>query len=140
MPAWPGGPCPECGDDMPAKLVRCATCRALLNPELTPGRIEPPEFIMLPEVATVIDASPAGFFVQCPHCQDELRIAAKYVGQHVACKSCQGPFQFLLESPSIRITACYTKCPHCDRELRVAPKYRGMNVACKFCDGGIHLT
>lgn len=24
---WPGGPCPQCGDDMPAKVIHCQTCR-----------------------------------------------------------------------------------------------------------------
>ena len=34
MPAWPGGPCPNCGEDMPPNMVHCRECRTLLNPEL----------------------------------------------------------------------------------------------------------
>ena len=38
--AWQGGPCHQCGDDMPANLVHCQTCRALLNSELTEDSVE----------------------------------------------------------------------------------------------------
>ena len=139
MPAWGGGPCPECGDEMPARLIRCATCRALLNPDLVPSEISPPEFSPLPEVAAVIDAPPIGYFVTCPHCAKELRINKRYVGQHVACKFCDGQFQLQLDPPQVASPAFYTNCPHCSKELRVASKYQGMKVACKFCDGGIRF-
>ena len=84
MPAWPGGPCPECGDEMPASLIRCASCRALLNQELSPRESFAPEFVPLQEVETVIDTPIAGYFVTCPRCQKELRINGRYAGQNVA--------------------------------------------------------
>ena len=137
MPAWPGGPCPECGEEMPANLVRCATCRVLLNTDLSPREIEAPEFSPLPEVEAVIDAPPVGYFVQCPHCAEELRIHKRYVGKHVACNKCDGQFQ--LGDSNIRSAAFFTVCPYCSKELRVAAKYLGMKVACKFCNGAIRF-
>ena len=47
MAAWPGGACPECGDQMPANLIRCATCRGLLNPDLQPKCVSEIEFVEL---------------------------------------------------------------------------------------------
>jgi hypothetical protein len=140
MSAWPGGPCPECGEEMPPKLIRCAGCRALLNPDLEPGEIVPPEFVPLPEVEAVVDTPVVGYFISCPHCEKELRINARYLGQHVACNFCNGQFQFQVEPPAVRWHAFYTVCPHCSRELRAAKKYRGAKVACKFCNGGIRFV
>ncbi len=51
MPAWPGGACPDCGDHMPANLITCQTCRALLNSELKVSFVDIPEFIPLQEVS-----------------------------------------------------------------------------------------
>ena len=140
MPAWPGGPCPECGEVMPANLVRCVTCRALLNHELVVPEVVTPEFVPLPEVAVVVESSIIGFFVECPHCKQELRINAKYNGNYVACKFCKGQFEFRLKPPRVRCLAFYANCPHCSKELRAAEKYKGVNVACKFCNGGLRFV
>ena len=140
MPAWPGGPCPECGEVMPANLVRCVSCRALLNHELVVPEIVAPEFVPLPEVEAVVDTRIIGFFVECPHCQKELRINAKYHGNYVACKFCQGQFEFRLNPPRVRCLAFYANCPHCAKELRAAEKYKGIKVACKFCSGGLRFV
>ncbi len=75
MPAWPGGPCPDCGQDMPAKLVHCQYCRALLNPDLYRSDVEIPEFFELKEISDVAQVKVLGFHILCPHCQDELRIS-----------------------------------------------------------------
>lgn len=140
MPAWPGGPCPECGEDMPANLVRCVSCRALLNHELVVPDIIAPEFVPLTEVEAVVDARIVGFFVECPHCRKELRINARYHGNYVACKLCQGQFEFRVNPPRVRVLAFYSNCPHCAKELRAAEKYKGVNVACKFCNGGLRFV
>jgi hypothetical protein len=140
MAAWPGGSCPDCGEDVPARVVRCRNCGALLNPELAPKEIEPPEFVLLPEVVVVMDISPRGFYVGCPSCERELRIAAKYVGQKVACRFCEAPFVFDLRNPSVRQVAVFADCPRCQKELRAAVKYLGKKVGCKFCNGPIRFV
>lgn len=140
MAAWPGGPCPECGDQMPANLVRCVSCRALLNPELVVPEIISPEFVPLAEVEAVVDVPVNGYFVECPHCRKELRINARYVNQRVACKFCAGEFDFRLNPPRVRRMAFYSSCPHCSKELRAAEKYIGQKVACKHCNGGLRCV
>ncbi len=140
MPAWPGGPCPDCGDDMPARVLRCRTCGVLLNPELQPAVIEAPEFQLLPEVVLVSDVAANGYFIGCPNCEKELRIAAKYLKQTVQCKICTAPFRFDLADPAIRRIAVYADCPHCRKELRVAVKYLGKKVGCKHCDQAIRVS
>ncbi len=139
MPAWPGGPCPECGDQMPAKLIRCATCRALLNPELSPKEIESPEFVPLREVLVVVDVPVIGDFVRCPKCQRELRIHCKYRGQRVTCRQCDHPFDLHVGTPAVQRLGVYASCPHCTQELRAAERFIGMNVLCKFCNGAIRM-
>ena len=125
---------------MPANLVRCASCRALLNPELSPREIIAPDFVPLTEVEAVIDTPIIGYFVNCPKCRKELRINARYAGQQVACKFCDGQFPFQLDSQSVQIPAFYTECPHCKKEIRAARKYAGAKVACKFCEGAIRFV
>ena len=137
MPTWTGGPCPDCGQDMPANLIHCQFCRALLNPDLHRSDVEVPAFFELKEIGNMIDVEVAGYYLVCPHCTEELRINRKYAGVGVACKHCSGQFQIDLASPRIRTKAFYAACGHCDKELRVAPKYLGVKVACKFCQGHV---
>ena len=139
MAAWLGGPCPECGDEMPANLVRCATCRALLNDDLQVREISVAEFAPLKEIESVIEATPKGYFVTCTSCQKELRIHGKYAGQNVACRFCDSQFQFRVEPPSPSVVAFFLDCPHCSQELKAAAKYLRARVACKHCDGAIQL-
>jgi hypothetical protein len=139
MPAWLGGPCPDCGQDMPAKLIHCQFCRCLLNDELHCSDVEVPEFFELKEISSVIDAEVRGYYIQCPHCDEELRINRKYTGADVACKHCRGQFRLDISSPRILTKAFYTGCPYCEKELRVASKYVGQKVACKFCEGHVHI-
>ena len=68
--AWQGGPCPKCGDDMPANVVHCMTCRALLNTELTEDSVEIPAFVPLPEIREMKTAKARGHFVRCGGCQE----------------------------------------------------------------------
>tara|TARA_R110002072_G_scaffold238769_2_gene396289 strand:+ start:181369 stop:181767 length:399 start_codon:yes stop_codon:yes gene_type:complete len=124
---------------MPANLIHCQFCRALLNPDLYRSDVEVPAFFELKEIDNVIDVEVAGYYLVCPHCTEELRINRKYAGVSVACKHCSGQFQIDLASPRIRTKAFYAACGHCDKELRVAPKYLGMKVACKFCDGHVRI-
>ncbi len=64
--AWPGGPCPQCGDEMPARVIHCRTCRTLLNRELTEDSVEIPVFMPLPEIAKVSEGGAGGHYVECP--------------------------------------------------------------------------
>ena len=125
---------------MPAKLVHCQFCRALLNPELKPSGAAVPDFFELAEIANVIEVPVAGYHILCPHCDQELRISKKYAGCAVACKFCSGQFTLDITSARIRTQAFYVGCPHCEQELRVAPKYVGRKVACKHCSGGVHIV
>jgi hypothetical protein len=121
-------------------VLRCRTCGALLNPDLRPGVIDAPECILLPEVSLVSETHANGYYIGCPNCEKELRIAAKYVGVTVQCKFCTSPFKFDPASPLIRKIAVYADCPHCRKELRVAVKYLGRKVACKHCEGAIRIA
>ena len=91
-----------------------------------------------PEFDSVIDVLPAGCYIQCPHCERELRIARKYAGEQVVCNFCSGPFQFELPDRSDATQAYYADCPHCSEEIRFAKKYSGMTVNCKHCGGKLH--
>ena len=124
---------------MPANLIHCQTCRALLNPDLESDSVEIPQFIPLEEIESMAEAEPRGYFVDCPACHRELRINRKYVGQSVQCKFCDGPFLLDIKSDLIEQNYFYTKCPHCTEELRVANKYKGIKVACKHCKGKIQI-
>ena len=148
MPAWPGGPCPDCGEEMPPNLLRCQTCRAWLNPDLTRPEPTAPESFLLPEIdphAGATDAeqpvAAAGHYVICPACRRELRIAARYVGASVACKYCDEPFVVDVrpdaEPPRI---AFYLNCPHCTKEIRASNRYAGQRVVCKHCDGSLTIA
>jgi hypothetical protein len=140
MPAWSGGPCPKCGEEMPEKLIHCQSCRALLNTDLESDSVEIPEFIPLREIETMQDVELVGYYIGCPSCKLELRIHRKYLGQEVACKHCSGQFPFEFADSRIGVAAFYTTCPHCSEELRANPKYLGARVACKHCGGKIQLV
>ena len=135
--AWQGGPCPECGDDMPANLVHCQSCRALLNSELTEDSVEIPQFVPLKEIDPAQIVSARGHYVKCPGCEDELRIHAKYRNKNVACRQCHQSFTY---DSSVKVMALYSNCPHCEKELRAAFKYAGESVHCRFCSGSLLLT
>ena len=139
MPAWPGGPCPECGDDMPANLIHCYNCRALLNDELQTDSVEIPAFVPLQEIEVMIEMVPRGYYIACPHCTRELKINGKYLGEAVGCKFCQGKFILDLNNPLINVVAYYGNCPHCSETLRIGKKYAGLKVACKHCAGKIEV-
>ena len=125
---------------MPANLIHCMSCRALLNLELESDSVEIPMFVPLQEIECVIDLKPRGYFLGCPHCDKELRVNAKYLGETVGCKWCNGKFQLDLKNPAIETQAYYGDCPYCQKELRVGKKYVGMKVACKFCGGKIKVV
>lgn len=141
MPAWPGGPCPECGDVMPANLVRCAVCRALLNTDLTPRTIYAPDFAPLPELRATTDVELLGCFVNCPECRQVLRVGRQFFGKHVQCKHCSAAFHCEPASENgVPCNTVYLSCPKCSKELRADRKYVGERVACKFCGEGLRIT
>lgn len=133
MPSWPGGPCPTCGEEMPANLIRCVNCRTLLNEDLEVDSVEIPEFIPLPEIESFLEASPRGYYVGCPHCDQELRINARYADKKLNCKKCQNTFTLDLADSSVKKLGFYLDCPSCSERLRVSQKYAGKKVVCKFC-------
>ena len=139
MPAWPGGPCPKCGDDMPLNMIHCRTCRHLLNPELERSSVEIPAFFPLQEVDTLVELIPNGRFIECSSCRKELKIHRKYLGERVQCKFCAADFRLDPTSPEVRSTDSYGICPHCHETLRFDSKYIGSKVACRFCQGKVHI-
>jgi ribosomal protein L37AE/L43A len=141
MPAWPGGPCPECGDEMPPRVVHCRTCRRLLNEDLDEDTVVEPEFVPLKVVAAVAMVEARGVYHECPACARELRINRKFAGHVVRCKHCGAGFTLERDlTPHLGVRAYYADCPHCRRELRVGAKYHGQLVACKFCGGELQVS
>lgn len=140
MPAWPGGPCPECGEDMPPKLIRCVSCRTLLNEDLQPDSVEIPKFEPLKEIAACVETEPRGYFVICPYCDKELKINRRYLGKKLSCKSCDRVFRLELDSETVKCVGFYLNCPHCDDRLRARMKYLGLRVVCKSCSNDIEIV
>ena len=140
MPAWPGGPCPQCGDDMPQNMIHCRTCRQLLNLELEKDSVEVPTFFPLQEVESVVEIIPVGLFVECTKCHQELKINRKYLGQRVQCKFCSADFKLDPTSNAVMGADSYSQCPHCQEQLRYSSKYVGSKVACRFCGGKVHIV
>ena len=139
MPAWLGGPCPQCGDDMPPNMIHCRTCRQLLNLELEKESVEIPAFVPLQEVESVVEITPVGLFIECTSCHQELKINRKYLGQRVQCKFCAADFRLDPTSKLVIEADSYSQCPHCQETLRFASKYVGTKVACRFCHGKVHI-
>jgi DNA-directed RNA polymerase subunit RPC12/RpoP len=125
---------------MPANVVHCQTCRALLNPDLDPDTVEIPQFVPLQEIGTLVEVQPAGYYLNCPACGEELRIGRKYVGEKVACKHCSHPFRCDIGPGGQSAKWFYAPCPECQQELRVGTKYLGAKVACKHCEAKIHFV
>lgn len=140
MPAWPGGPCPQCGEDVPPRVVHCRSCRFLLNSDLDAGTVVEPVFEPLQEISSMAVVEPRGLIDDCPACGRELRAARKYAGQHVRCKLCGAGFTLGGQiGAHAGPKAWYADCPHCRRELRIAAKYAHQRVACNFCRGEIEM-
>ena len=137
MPPWPGGPCPECGEVMPERIIHCRNCRTLLNSDLEPDSVEIPMFVPLQEIDSFVELPIRGYYVQCPHCSRELRVNKKFIGKRVTCKQCSGDFvlDFTDSKRKIEKNGIYVYCPHCSDRLRMSTKYLGVKVACKSCTG-----
>jgi len=140
MPAWSGGLCPQCGEEMPPNLIHCQTCRALLNADLKVDSVAIPEYQPLQEIVAMVEVELRGYYISCPLCQQELRIARKYVGKEVRCKICHQDFRLEVDGGAVSLIGFFADCPHCKEELRSSPKYLGMKVACKHCQGHIHFV
>jgi hypothetical protein len=108
---------------MPAALVHCFNCRTLLNPDLQEDSVEIPAFVPLEEIEAMSEVEAAGYYVGCPKCHQELRVARKYVGQRVQCKFCKVPFALDLSDRAAQVQAFFAECPECHEELRAAAKY-----------------
>lgn len=140
MPAWPGGPCPRCGEEMPPLVVHCRSCRQLLNDDLEEDTVVEPAFVPLKEIVVAASVEPDGVFDECPACGRELRVNRKYAGEVVRCKHCRAGFTLSRRlAPVAGRRGYYADCPHCRRELRVGVKYWGVQVACKFCGGQLKI-
>ncbi len=125
---------------MPENLIHCQNCRTLLNEELRPNPVPVPEFKPLTEIASMVEVHAKGYYVECPHCVQELRVNTKYVGQRVSCKICRAQYDLNLNSPNLTVRAFFADCPECQEELRVAWKYMGQKVACKNCQAHIQFV
>ncbi|QDT39561.1 hypothetical protein [Stratiformator vulcanicus] len=137
MPAWPGGACPECGEDMPARMVRCRNCRAMLNTDLDCDTVEIPAFVPLKEIKEHAEVAARGIYHECESCHRELRVNGRYVGTKIACKLCGAKVD--LRKPPSEFRVGYVHCPHCEKTLRINFKYVGQVVACRFCEQKIEL-
>jgi hypothetical protein len=133
MSCWLGGPCPDCGEEMPPNLIRCVNCRRFLNEDLEHESVEIPPFKPLPELESYTEAQARGYYVGCPHCRKQLRINARYVGKRLNCKKCEQTFTMDLSDPKVKNLGFYLDCPNCAERLKVAQKYAGQKVICKFC-------
>ncbi|MCH2201600.1 MAG: hypothetical protein MK102_06505 [Fuerstiella sp.] len=122
---------------MPANLVHCQSCRALLNSELTEDSVEIPQFVPLKEIDPFQIVSARGLYVKCPGCREDLRIHAKFKNKNVACRHCDQVFFY---DKSVKSVALYSNCPHCEKELRASLNYVGKHVVCRFCSGPLLLT
>lgn len=141
MPPWPGGPCPICGEDMPERLIHCRNCRAMLNTDLESDSIEIPEFVPLQEISAEVRIPVRGYFLDCPSCERELRINARFDGKKVSCKHCAKGFRFkATPDGQAGQLSVYVYCPHCRERLRMASKYVGVKVRCKHCSGQLEVT
>lgn len=150
MPAWPGGPCPDCGVQMPQNLIHCRECRALLNSDLAPAYADVPEFMPLREIAPdeelpeelpTVEVVNQGYLIGCPQCQQALKISNRYLGQAVQCNFCEAGFEFEMRTGNIQWLGIYTNCPHCARRLRIGAGFLNAEVCCNFCQGPmvVHL-
>src|SRR5262245_54039549 len=135
MPPWPGGPCPACGEDMPERMIHCASCRTLLNTDLEPDSVEIPEFVPLQEIDSLPELPIRGYYVVCPQCSRELRVNRKFASKQVTCKHCSGEFLLDFSNGKVEKVGVYLYCPHCAERLRMSCKYIGVKVACKACSG-----
>jgi len=134
MTAWPGGPCPKCGVEMPANVVRCRECHEILNKSLrSVSPAATPEYVPLPEITACPAAEIRGVYVSCPVCDRKLRINKRFRDKQVRCNFCNASFLLDLGQSVIEIQAYYAQCPHCRQELKASDKYLGQTVECKFC-------
>jgi uncharacterized protein (DUF983 family) len=140
MPAWPGGPCPQCDEEMPENLIHCQNCRALLNEDLRTDTVEITAYIPLAEINIMVEVKAKGYYVLCPQCDQELRVNSKYLGLRVSCKICQAQYDLKINSPDLVVKAFFANCPECHEELRVSQKYMDQKVACKHCQARIHFV
>lgn len=139
MPAWPGGPCPNCGEDIPANIVSCRNCRQLLNSDLQRDSIHEPEFVPLTELSTRLEVEVRGMYVACPLCRNDLKIHLKHLGHKVQCKTCDGTFRLKKDMPQVLTGEYYCDCGHCGERLRFSRKYVDSTVSCKFCHGHLQI-
>ena len=137
MPAWSGGPCPGCQEEVPPRVLRCPSCRTLLDQDLSEHEIAAPEFVPLAEVDGPTVVRPKAERTRCPGCDEELRVAAKYAGVPVACKKCGEPMTAGVAEQRVALIA---DCPHCHKEIRVGTRYVGQLVGCKFCGGELTVA
>lgn len=156
MPSWPGGPCPECGENMPPNLIHCQTCRALLNPDLVPDYVEIPEFEPLEEIRTgasgtheapaeprkpaLPKAAFSGYLVHCPKCDETLKVHRNYIGQRVKCRFCAAEMDLHPSNGHVKFWGVYTQCPHCQETVRAASQFIGAAVNCNFCKKPFSIT
>ncbi|MFN5298655.1 MAG: zinc-ribbon domain-containing protein [Planctomycetaceae bacterium] len=113
----------------------------MLNTDLESDSIEIPEFVPLQEISAEVRIPVRGYFLDCPSCERELRINARFDGKKVSCKHCAKGFRFqATPDGQAGQLSVYVYCPHCRERLRMASKYVGVKVRCKHCSGQLEVT
>ncbi len=77
-----------------------------------------------------------GVFVPCPHCAAELKVSRELIGQRVACRHCDAPFD-LLPGDALPLRAAYADCGYCSKRLRLRLQYLNQVVSCNGCQGSL---
>src|SRR5262245_16210269 len=118
MSAWPGRYCPACGEWMHPLMIHCRACRQLDTLEPSSTSVEIPDCPPLQELDSMAEINPAGMYLPCPKCHEDLKINRKYIGQRIQCKFCQAEFRLDPTSPAVRQADVYSHCPHCQQQIR----------------------
>jgi|GEM_PF-4223089 len=127
---------------MPARQIHCRLCLALLCdktdasdlwerkyvPQLSGVHRAPP----LRELDSSCSIEPFAYVIECPDCNQRLRIQAKRVGRPFSCISCRQTAP-TFEPQHAKLVAVYIQCGGCERELRISGRHLEKKFACSDC-------
>lgn len=103
--------------------------------ELAPHDAEPGQTEEPPDcIPVALDA----YFVGCPSCAAECRIAKQDLGHRFECTSCEQSFAVTAEILS-NATHVRARCPDCDHILRVRTTYLKQPLACNHCERHLEI-
>jgi anti-anti-sigma factor len=84
--------------------------------------------------AAALDA----YFIRCPSCAVECRIAKHDLGHRFECSGCEHGFAVTAEILG-SATHVRARCPKCDHILRVRSTYLRQPIACNHCDQHLEI-